>query len=79
MTRDFSPLIKRVLAGLIDNPAMANFICSYFELLVDESCDLSQLEKKIPVVKDEQIKDWEGKKVTTLYPRFFIAKNSGIM
>ena len=30
-------------------------VCSCFELLADESCDLSQLEKKIPVVKDEQI------------------------
>ena len=30
-------------------------ICSSFELLADESCDLSQAEKKITVVKVEQI------------------------
>ena len=38
---------------MVDTPAIAHFICSSFELLVDEPRELSQLEKKIPVVKDE--------------------------
>ena len=34
---------------------MAHSICLNFELLADESCDLSQREKKITVVKAKQI------------------------
>ena len=34
---------------------LAHSICSSFEQLADESRDLSQAEKKINVVKDEQI------------------------
>ena len=37
-------------------------ICSSFELLADESRDLSQAEKKITVVKDEKIY-----KMTTIF------------
>ena len=35
--------------------AWDHLICSNFELLADESRDLSQTKKKITVVKDEQI------------------------
>ena len=37
------------------NWTWVHFICSSFELLTDESCDLSQVEKKISAVKVEQI------------------------
>ena len=36
------------------------FVCSSFELLADESHDLSQAEKKITVVKAEQILKMEN-------------------
>ena len=36
-------------------PIKAHFICSSFELLADKSRDLSQVEKKITVVKAKKI------------------------
>ena len=41
---------------------LAHSICSSFQQLADESRDLSQAEKKITVVKDEQIH-----KMTTIF------------